>query len=174
MPGHMNKGSIDSVVFSDGTSGTALTYSAQYIGEVGWTNGGRQLSDLMHTNGTFANTAPAQGDEQPSSITLSNLKLVSRGNDSAIALLDIINQTGVYASTWVSTTDAAGNCQNGEKTFNTAITMTDCSGSAAQPYHWARCTIDPASVVFNSEGAITSLTITSRQPYPSTTAPTNV
>lgn len=166
----MNKRSILSVTLSDG-AGTPLTLALKYWGELSFTNGGYALSNLTDEAGDFADVGPTRGDAQESTISLNNLQLISKGDQASISILDIINQTGVYASTWVSTTDPSGNCDNAEKTLNLAVSVDDCSGTAAKVYYWERVTIDPATVTFNAEGALTSLTLRSRQPYPSTTAP---
>lgn len=149
----------------DATPTTPLSWVIKYWGDISWQNGGFAETDIMDENGDFVLDAPPmKGAAAVSTITLNNIRLRDKGQDATnIQTMDMVNRTGKWADI-VSTTDGAGNCESGEKTLTLKVTVT-VDGTAVT-YWWHRVTIAPASVAISPEGALTSITFTSRQPYP--------
>lgn len=94
---------LTAIQFFDYTSPSALTYSPNIeTGEISWTEHFAEPVELQDQNGAALShrNGPLTGRSE---ITLSNVTLFDVGrHTSDVTLWDILRQTGVVSSTWVS------------------------------------------------------------------------
>lgn len=170
---------IDSIKIEDYTSGTRLFYEPNLeTGEVSWTNHHPAPVMLRDQNGKVIAVRDGS-EEELSTLTLSNATLFDVGKHGTdVTLSDIVSQTGVVGSTWVtaSGTGADGSTvipatNSGErKRFRAVIVVKNRAGSAIKggTYVWDSVDVEPGAVYNVDRGGwrIASLTFASTQQAP--------
>ena len=164
-----SKKSIGSIVFEDGTPSTPLTYTVTFFGDVTITPGGRNLVDIRNADGTFATHAPIEGEDQPTTFSLSGMMRGTGAVDGGssdladIGLVDFIAKSGQFANV-VST--ASATCPNTQKTMTVKITFTDDAGTST---YTLPLTTFTGSITSAFDGNQIAIEGTSRAAYPTIT-----
>lgn len=159
----MNLRTLVTATLKDGTSPTPLSMTFTYLATLSVEPGRHDLTRIRLTSGEFANVPPVMGNANETVVTLSGVQLMDVGdNGTALVPIDLLYHTGEY-DTWVSTTDTAGTCEVGEKTFDLELAYTH--DGVSKTLQLGKCVVT-GGVSFSLEPAASDITITSAQPYP--------